>query len=331
MTIPNKSSKYVWAYQVAVGTPAIIAAGSLSYELGEYNAECGDWNTPFIGNPAMPSWKYNSATPTLTDQESVFPTFRHAFLPVSAQFLAWFLGSPVDNDPTVDIGPLAPGSMTSPLTIRLQEDGPDAPQNAQAVDCYCVGIACKLERGKEMLVEQEFAWGKLEDIGDHDNLTTASSKAALMSGSYAGNPIVLWDIGGDNVSIPGVWKADFIGNREWDSASSGAGTTQTVYLYKLAPIQVLLSAVFETNDSWDDYIDRKVSTNMTIQVKKHDGTSNILLTFTNCRIGTIKKTGERNKGHYQAVATMQADKVEAVSDWFTEGGVTFADHWRAAL
>ncbi len=89
--------------------------------------------------------------------------------------------------------------------------------------------------------------------------------------------------------------------------------------------------MFETNDSWDDYIDRKVSTNMTIQVKKHDGTSNILLTFTNCRIGTIKKTGERNKGHYQAVATMQADKVEAVSDWFTEGGVTFADHWRAAL
>ncbi len=331
MTVPNKTSKYVWGYQAAVGTSVIIAADSLSYEFGEYNEETGIWNSPFIGNPALPSWKYNSATPTLTDLESVFPIFNHAFLPVTGQFLAWFLGQPVENSPNVDISALSPGSMTYPLTIRFQEDGDDAPQNAQAVDSYCIGLACKAERGREFLVQAKFAFGGFEDIGDNVNLTTASSKAGLMSGSYDGNPIILWDIGGDNTSIPGVWKADFVLTREWDSVSSGAGSTQTSYTYKIAPVQIVLWAVFETLDSWDDYIDRKVSTNMTLQVKKHDGTSNILFTFTNCRINTIKKTGERNKGHYAAVCTMVAEKVEAVCDWFTEGGMTFATHWKAAI
>jgi len=321
----------VWQYQAAVGTSIITTATSVSYEFGEYNEETGLWNTPAIGNPAIPSWVYNSATPTLTDLESVFPIFFHTFLPVTLQFLAWFLGSPVDNDPTVDIGALSPGSMTHPLTIRNQEDGDDAPQNAQAVDCYCIGIACKMERDRKFLVQAKFAWGKMEDIGDNDNLTNVPLAAGLMTGDFNGNPIVLWDIDGDNVSIPGVWKADFVGNREWTSTSSGAGATQTITLGKLAPIQIILSAVFETNDSWDDYIDRKVSTNMTIQVKKNDGTSNALFTFTNCRINTIKKTGERNKGHYHSVCTMIAEKVEGVQDWFTEGGIVFATHWKAAI
>lgn len=331
MTIPNKTSKYVWAYQAAVGTSVITIASSLSYRFGEYNGECGMWNSPFVGNPAMPSWKYNSATPILTDQESVFPTFRHAFLPVNAQFLAWFLGNPTNATPAVNIGALAPGSMTSPLTIRLQEDGDDAPQNAQAVDCYTVGVACKMERDREMLVQLEFAFGSLEDIGDNVNLTTAPLAASLFTGTFGGNPIVMWDVDGDNVSIPGVWKVDFVGTREWDAVSSGGGTIQTVYLYKLAPVQVIMSAVFESNDVWDDYMSRKAGVKMTVQVKKHDGTSNILFTFTNCRAGTGKKTGERNKGHYATAITMVAEKVEGVEDWFTEGGVTFADHWRAAL
>ena len=326
----NKTSRYVWQYQAAVGTSILTLVGSASFEFGEYNDECGSWNTPFVENPASPMWVYNSRTPTLTDLESEYPTFMHVFNPVTAQFLAWMLGKPVDADPLVTIETLDT-DMTYPLTIRCEELGGTNPQNAQAVDCYCIGFTAKAERGKAFLVEVEFAWGSLEDIGDNPNLTTAPLAAGLMTNPYDGNPIVMWDIGGDNVSIPGVWRADFRGQQENETVSSDEGVIQTIYTYKMMPIEIILSAVFEINDAWDDYVDRKVTTNMTIQVKKHNTTNYITFTFTNCRIRTIKKTGERNKGHYGSVCTLVAEKVEATSDWFTEGGVTFATHWKANI
>ena len=330
MVVANKSSKIVWAYQAAVGTSIITAVDSLSYEFGEYNEEIGKWNAPYVENGALPSWVYSVRTPALTDMEIKFPTFSHAFLPVSAQFLAWMLGSPTNTTPTVTIAALNSG-LTYPLTIRLEELGGTNPNNAQAVDCYCVGLNCKAELGTAFLVSAEFAWGALEDIGDNPNLTTAPLAAGLMSGVYDGNPIVMWDIDGDNVALTGVWRADFMTKQEWQKVTKDVGTSQTVYTYKMKPVQIILSAVFLINDGWDDYIDRKASTNMTIQVKKHDGTSYITFTFTNCRIKTIVKTGDRNKGHYASVAAIVAEKVEAVSDWFTEGGITFATHWKAVL
>lgn len=331
MVVANKSSKYVWAYQAAVGTSIITAVNTVTYEFGEYNDECGKWITPFVENKALPSWVYSSRTPTLTDLASEYPTFLHVFLPVTAQWLAWFLGSPTDTEPTVTIGALHT-DMTYPLTIRHEELEGTNPQNTQAVDCYCVGFTAKAERGKSFLVELEFAFGALEDIGDNPNLTTAPvAPGDLLTGPYDGNPIVMWDIDGDNVALTGVWRADFKGTKEWEKVSSAVGATQTTYTYKIQPIQIILSAVFLINDGWDDYVDRTASTNMTIQIKKHDATSNTLLTFTNCRIQSIKKTGDRNKGHYGSVCTMIAEKVEGLSDWFTEGGITFATHWKAAI
>lgn len=330
MVVANKTSTYEWAYQAAVGTSIITAVNSVSYEFGEYNDECGKWNSPFVENPSAPSWVYSSRTPTLTDLESKFPTFSHVFNPVTAQFLAWILGEPADADPVVNITSLEAG-MTYPLTIRNEELGGTNPQNAQAVDCYCVGLTAKLERGKALLVESIFAFGALEDIGDNPNLTTAPLAAGLMTKPYDGNPIVMWDIDGDNVALTGVWRADFTCQRDWEKVSSDQGDKQSIYTYKMRPVQIILSAVFLINDGWDDYVDRKASTNMTIQVKKHDATSYITFTFTNCRIQTIKKTGDRNEGHYGSVCTLIAEKVEGTSDWFTEGGVTFATHWKAAI
>ena len=60
----NKTSKEVWAYQTAVGTPLITTVDSLSYEFGEYNNETGKWSIPTTQNPAEPHWVYNSGTPT---------------------------------------------------------------------------------------------------------------------------------------------------------------------------------------------------------------------------------------------------------------------------
>lgn len=330
MVVANKSSKYVWAYQAAVGTSIITAVDTTTYEFGEYNDECEQWNAPHVENPIEAYWVYGSKTCTLTDLCSEYPVFTHTFLPVTAQFLAWILGYPTDTSPTVTIAALTSG-MTYPLTIRNEELEGTNPNNAQAVDCYCIGITAKAERGRSFLVAAKFAWGALEDIGDNPNLTTAPLAAGGMTGPYDGNPIVYWDTTGDNVNLPGVWRADFNIDVDWESVSSSAGNSQTVYTYKIQPVEIILYAVFAINDSWDDYVDRKAATTMTIQVKKHDGTSNILLTFTNCRIISHKKTGERNKGHYASYCVIKAEKVEGVSDWFTEGGTPFATHWKAQL
>lgn len=330
MVVANKSTKFLWAYQAAAGTAIITAVDSLSYEFGEYNEECGKFNTPFVENKSLPSWVYNSNTPTLTDLSSEYPTFSHVFLPTTAQFLAWFLGSPTDTDPTVTIAALTSG-MTYPLIVRCEELGGTNPNNAQAVDCYCIGFTAKTEKGKSFLAECEFAWGALEDIGDNPNLTTAPLAAGLMTKPYDGNPIVVWDSGGDAHAIAGIWRVDFRGKKDWEKVSSSAGTTQSVYTYKIHFIDIVLSATFQTNEVWDDYVDRKATTNMTLTIKKFDGTSNIVFTFTNCRIQTIKKTGHQNEGHYGSICVVRAEKVEGPSDWFTEGGITFDDHWRAAL
>ena len=141
----NKSSKFLWAYQGAAGTAIITAVDSLSYEFGEYNNECGKWNAPFVENKSLPSWVYNSNTPTLTDLSSEYPTFTHAFTPVTAQYLAWILGLPTNTTPTVTIAALTSG-MTSPLTVRLEEAGGTNPQVTQAVDCYCIGLTAKQRR-----------------------------------------------------------------------------------------------------------------------------------------------------------------------------------------
>ncbi len=332
MVIPNKTSTYEWAYQAAVGTAIITAVDSLSYEFGEYNEECGKWNSPFVENPTELRWAYNSRTPTQTDMETEYPTFNHVFLPTTAQYLAWFLGSPTNTTPTVTIATLD-SDMTYPLTIRMEEKGGTKPEVIQAVDCYSIGFTLKMERGKAMLVECEFAWGKLEDfsVDARPVLTTAPLAAGLMTGPYDGNPIVLWDVDTDNVSIPGVWRADVRCQKEYEPVSGDQGEVQTIYTYRAQAVDIILSAIFETDDMWENYVNRTATTNMTIQVKKHNATNYITHTFTNCRIRTIKKTGERNKGHYASVCVIRADSVEGESDWFTEGGANFANHWKANI
>jgi len=324
----NKSSKAVWMYQAAVGTSIITAAsgdGSLSYEFGEYNAECGKWNIPFAQNPTEPHWVYNSGTPTLINLERTFPIWKHVFLPVTAQCYAWMQGKPINADPAVTISTLMPG-MTYPLTVRIEELEGTHPDNTQAVDCYCIGLTSNAERGKSFMVEAEFVYGDLEDINDNPNLTTAPLTPGLMTGTYNGNPILEWS----GVSIPGVEKAVWIESKEREVVSSDDGVKQVIHTYKTQPVKIMLWGGITVDDIWDDYKAR-TTRNMTIQVKKFDDTSNILATFTNCRATSYERIGERYKGKYASVIKIEAEKVTYSSDWFTEGGVTFADHWRAAI
>ena len=68
------------------GTPATpgdltgdLVSIERTYEFGEYNEECGQWNTPFVENPTQPKWDYDSRTPTLIELERIFPVFSHTF------------------------------------------------------------------------------------------------------------------------------------------------------------------------------------------------------------------------------------------------------------
>ena len=332
--VANKTSRYVWAYETVPGTAEIVANNTVTYEFGEYNDECGQWSTPFVENPAQAKWNYDSRTPTLTELESRFPLFSHVFNPVTPQFLAWMLKHPVANDPSVDIDTLD-AALTYPLTIRHEEAGGTVPALTQAVGCYAVGLTCKAERDKSFLAEAQFAWQKIEDLSNTARpiLTTPPvAPGELAIKPYNGNPLIVWDAGGTPVSIPQVWRTDFQIAQDHEIVSSNQGTTQTVYTYKVQPIKIILSAVFEAQDLWDDYINRVGTYEMTLQIKKHDNVSNILFQFDNCRVISIKKTGDRNEGHYGAIAIIEAEQMSATNDWYTEtGGANFATHWKAAV
>lgn len=325
----NKSSKEVWMYQSAVGTAEIVADDSTCYEFGEYNEDCGKWSIVNTLNPAEAHWLYNSGTPTLTNTERKYQTFKKVFLPVTAQVYAWMQGLPEDplTADVINISTLTSG-MTSPLTIRNEEREGTHPDNVQAVDCYCVGLVSNAERGKSLLVEAEFVYGELQDINDNVNLAIASPPlpAGLMTGSYNGNPILEWNV----VSIPGVEKAVWMEAKEYDVVSGDEGIKQTIHTGKSESVKIILWGGIEVDDMWDDYKAR-TTRNMTLVLKKYDETSNIAYTFTNCRITSYERIGKRFEGKFASVIRLEAEKVTEIPDWFTEGGVTFADHWRAAL
>lgn len=321
----NKSSKDVWQYQAAVGTSIIIAVDSPCFEFGEYNEECGNWSIATSQNPTEPHWVYNSGTPTLTNAARKYDTFKKVFLPVTAQVYAWFQGLPSDATPAVNIATLGSG-MTYPLTIRTEELEGTHPDNTQAVDCYCIALTSNAERGKEFLVEAEFVYGSIEDVNDNPNLTTAPLAAGLMTGPYNGNPILEWN----SVSIPGVEKAVWMESKEHSVVTSDEGVIQTIHTDKSESVKIILWGGIEVDDMWDDYKAR-TTRNMTINVVKFDAVSNIMFTFTNCRITSYERIGARYEGKFASIIKLEAEKVTEVSDWFTEGGVTFATHWKAAL
>ncbi len=329
MVTANKTSRKVWAYETVPGTSIITAVDSLSYEFGEYNEEAKMWNNYSSQNPVQPYWNYASRTPTLTVLERKFPTFREVYNPTTAIHLSQMLKNPSEGPP-VAITTLDSG-MTYPLTIRLEEKGGTVPTNSQAVGCYNVGLYGRMMRGSAYIVEQEFAWQSLEDIGDNVNLTTSpypagSGGTSTVTGLYSGNPSVTWN---SNPTTP-VYKAEYRINQEFQPYSASEGDTETVILFKVLPVDITLTAIFEDDDVWDDYIDRAART-LILKIYKANMTNYIQLTFTNTRVINEKKTGIRNKGHYESVATLLAEEVNVTSDFAVESSETFANHFKGVV
>lgn len=318
--VANKTSRFCWAYEGTPGSAAITAVDTTTYEFGEYNKELEKWNAPYAEHKTDSYYAYNSRTPILTELSREFPTFRHSFLPTTPQVLAWMLKNPSNADPSVNIGVLDTG-YAYPITVRLEQKGGSEDFLVQAVGCQMIDLGLILERGKQMVAEGQWAWQSIEDHGDRPILTTTPVMPGMaVTNSYNGNPIVIWDCDGTPVNLTHVWRADIHFAQDHDIASYSDGTKQQVYLYKHQPIEIVLSAVFEADDFWDDYMDRIGTYEMSIQVKKQDNTSNILMKFINCRIENYKKTGHAYKGHYGAICAIKAEDIAVTNDWFTESG-----------
>ncbi len=329
MVTANKTSRKVWAYETVPGTSIITGVGSLSYEFGEYSKEALRWNNYSSENPVTPYWNYASRTPTLTELEKQYPTFRETFNPTTAIHLSQMLKNP-SAGPPVAITTLDSG-MTYPLTIRLEEKGGTVATNSQAVGCYNIGLYGRMMRGKPYIVEQEFAWQSLEDLGDNPILTTnpypaGSGGTSTVKGVYKGNPEVTWNV----TAVTPIYKAEFSIMQDYEIVSSAEGTSQTVYLYKVQPIKITLSAILEDDAVWDDYMDR-AERSLILKIYKANMTNYIELTFTNAHAITFKKTGIRNKGHYESVATLMAEQVNVTSDFAVESSETFANHFKGIV
>ncbi len=336
MANPNKSSKYVWAYESTPGTAVITAANSLSYEFGEYDELSKKWNSPFTINEVLEKWKYNSRTPTLTDLEKKFPTFKHVFNPTTAQWLSWILKNPVAGPP-VSISALTEG-LTYPLTIRLEEREGSNPNLTQAVGCYCIKTICRGVSGNPLQVEAEFAWQKMEDIGDGSNaiLTTdpypaGSGGTSTVINSYDGRPQVIWDKGGANVAFDECTIAEFTIEQEYKITSSALGLTQTVHTYKYKKIPIILHAILETNLQWNDYVDRNIK-DLQIKFWKPDMVNYTQIIFDNCHIITVTKTANRNEGYYECIIALSAEKITAAtSNYANESSETFGNHFKGVV
>lgn len=334
--IASKTSRYCWAFESTPGDPEITIATSTTYEFGNYNAETEKWATPFVENNVEPYYTYDLRTPKLIEVETKYPSFQHVFLPTSPVFMNWMLGKATSATPSATMTVLDEGEKY-PITIRNEELLGTYPQLTQAIGCYCIGTTVKGERGKSLIAECEFAWQSLEDYTNDARafLTTDPvMPTMLLDKSYNGNPIVVWDVGVGDVDFKQVWKADFNFAQEWEYVHSDEGTVQTINCYKHEPVKIILSAVFETHELWDDYINRVGTYEMSVEFKKMDNTSSILFLFENCRVQSLKKSGHRNEGHYGAIATLIAEKCTVTNDWFTESGGAggdFTTHFRGVV
>ena len=329
MVTANKTSRKVWAYETVPGTAEIVAVGTTTYEFGEYTNEAEKWNNYYTENPVEAYWNYASRTPTLTELEKRFPTFREVFNPTTAQHLAQMLKNP-SAGPPVAITTLDSG-VTYPLTIRLEEKGGTVPTNSQAVGCYNVGLYGRMLRGNAYIVEQEFAWQKLEDLGDNPILTTSpypagSGATSTVTGTYKGNPECKWN----NVAVTPVYRAEYWIAQEHEIVSGSEGASQTVDLHKVQPCDIKLAGILEDDAVWDDYVDRAERT-LILKVYKANMTNYIQLTFTNAHMISQIKTGIRNKGHYESICTLKAEQVNVTSDFAVESSETFATHFKGAV
>ena len=296
MTI-NQSSIYMWKRETTEGTAIITAVGDTTYQFGGLSDVIPDWEITSIENSIQKYWNNNSKLPILgfgNREMSVFQTKCHPNSPIPEY---QFLG--VGNAATPStVAILDDGSRKDSYTIR-HEGREGSSQIIQKVGCFNVGISGKIERNKDELIMQDWAWQTLEDNGDRSPLTAASQVIYPedLRTVYTGQPEIIWDVGGaGEISLTKIYRVDWEQKQNFTIVKTG--TSYTINLHEYEPVGLRLIGLSLSNNQWDAMKD-KTTHDVNVKVyKQNDITKYKILKFNNCKIVKINKVGKTEEGFY---------------------------------
>lgn len=323
MADPNTSSRWCWKYETTNGTAIITAVDDVTYYFGEYDDNVQMWEAQTVENKILSYYVYNSRTPELISDNREFPTFKHLYNPTTVNFLVDILGKVADAAPDT-IEALDTGYQFS-KTIRFEEGNEGTNDRLiQAAGCYCVSVFVSHINGKPMMCEQEFAFQSIEDQGDRSLLTTVPTASGGETLLTYPNVIVTYDHGGGGEAILDlVNKVEYRIKQEYSATRAGTGTTQTVYKGKYVPIEIVLSGIFPTALTWNQFFDRSVK-DYEIKHTKPNGTDYVALQFNNCMVSKPTITASKFKGWSNFTWVLKAEDVDVTFNW---EGSNFSTHF----
>jgi len=325
MVTPNLSKRFCWMYETTAGTTLLDAVNDITYYFGIYNDDVKKWNYPSIANKITDYHLYNTRNPVLVDGGATMPPFVHTCIPTSAQHLVWQLGKCTDVGPPETFEAAAYNKVQYALSIRGEQGDGTNEALMQMNGCFSVKLFGVIQAGSPYTVEQTWEYMNYDDQDDHPNLTTAPVIPDTSDTPYVGLPTVTYDYGGTPYVIPNVIKFEYLSEAIYSQAYTNATeTAQVIHKERLKPTEFSLTAVFEVNTMWDDFIDRVGTKEIRVQLYKADVTEYIIIDLTNVRIESITSEGEGFEGLYISTLT---GKAAALSGSMTAQGV-FATHFK---
>lgn len=326
MVTPNISKRFSWMYEATAGTTLFNIATDITYYLGIYNKEVNKWNYPSIMNNIQNYHIYNARNPVLVNAGATMPPFPHTYIPTSAQHLVWQMGKTTDTGPPETFEAADYNKVQYAISLRGEQYDGTNDAFMQMNGCFSTKLYGVIQAGSPYTVEQTWNYMNYEDIGDGKPiLTTAPIVPDASSTPYVGLPTVTYDYDAGNVNIPNVIKFDYTSEAVFSQAYTNATeTAQVINKERFLPTQFSITAVFQVNTMWDDFIDRVGTKEIRVQIYKADVLEYIIIDLTNVRIESITSEGEGFEGYYMSTLVGQA---AALSGAFTAQG-TFATHFK---
>lgn len=328
MSIPNTTSRRVWAYEPTPRTSAIIDANSVTYDFGEYDDSIKQWKMGAMQNKISPYFNYNKRTPLITPGGRMFDTFHEIFNPTTAQWLLWILGKCTDASPDT-IEPLDTGYQY-PLTVRHEEGGGSNETFEQMVSSWCIDAYFRAAALDPFVVDLEFAYEQYEDHDDEPQLTTPPRRAGHtgVSLAYNGMPTITYDPDSAATVIPQIIKAEGKISQNYSTTVNGSASQQTVYKETYEPVNLTLQGVHVVNDYWDKFMD-KDQQDWEVAVYKPNTDYYIKMKAVNAVPVRWVKEGQVLEGWYLSTLVLKAEEITAKFAW--DGSDTWANHFKGEV
>jgi len=304
MVDKNNQSLQSWNYESTVQTAVITANNSVSYEYGKYDSKESKWDVPSIEN-AVDQFYATNKTPIIAVPSRNFPTFKIPYQTTNCSGFHRFLGTSALNTGVGTLTVKQTGLKKS-FNHRWQHSGGTNPQVINSLGCYTVGIGGVIQSGKPFQLEEEIAWGKIEDQSTLTALTTAPIHPDSDFNLFNGQPTVTLGA----TSLSEVFMVDFSAKQNYTTSKSADGLTQSIFLGNISEISCVLHAVFEQNQQWIDMI-AKTKQSLVVRVKRNDDpTKYIDLTFGNALILKSAKSGQAFGNYYEELITFKAESLQ---------------------